>query len=175
MSMVLALGCAAGAAAAYLRDGAVIRNSGSTNFSGYTVKVWSDGATWAVHSNRAGTPIGQAVSGSIPRALAQRFLGEAQQARSNRATSRPCMKSASFGTSTVVLYHGWTSPDLECPGGGFTVALSADTHKIVELLNIRGLPPTRRIPMLPNEPRRVPSDVPSNQPSATPEPAASAS
>lgn len=174
ISMALALGCAA-FAAAQTRDGAVIRNSGSTNFSGYTIKVWSDGSTWAVHSNRLGTPVGQPVTGHIPVNLAQTFLNDAQQARRNRVISRPCMKSASFGTVTSVEYHGWTSPDLECPGDGFVVALGADAHKIAAQLQIQG---TRRIPMLPNEPRRVPVEGPSaptGQPSATPEPGTSAS
>jgi hypothetical protein len=172
LGMVLILACGSAAVAAFTRDGAVIRNSGSTNFSGYTVKVWSDGSTWAVHSNRAGTPLDSPVTGNIPANLAQRFLGEAKQAKQNHAVSRPCMKSASFGTSTLVLYHGWTSPDLECPGDGFTVALGADAHKIVALLKFQGV---HRIPMLPNEKRRIPSDMPSGQSSATPEPAPSAS
>lgn len=173
-AMLLGLTCAA-ALAAHMRDGAVIRNSGSTNFSGYTVKVWSDGATWWVHSNRAGDAIGTPATGHVPQTLAQTFLRDARQARSNRVTSRPCMKSASFGTSTVVTYHGWTSPDLECPGDGFAIALGSDMHKIVALLKIQGLPPARRIPMLPNEPRRVPSEMPSGQASPTPEPTPSAS
>jgi hypothetical protein len=166
--IVLALACAA-AFAASMRDGAVIRNSGSTNFTGYTIKVWSDGSTWAVHSNRAGQQIGAPVTGHISATLAQTFLRDAQQARKNRVISRPCMKSASFGTVTTVLYHGWTSPDLECPGDGFVVALGADAHKIAALLKMQGLP-GRRIPMLPNEPRRVPVETRTGQPSPSPEP-----
>lgn len=172
LSMVLALACASAAVAAFTRDGAVIRNSGSTNFTGYTIKVWSDGSTWAVHSDRAGTQLDAPVSGNIPANLAQRFLGEAKQAKQNHAISQHCMKSASFGTTTVVLYHGWTSADLECPGDGLTVALGADAHKIAALLKVQGV---HHIPMLPNEKRRIPSDMPSGQSSATPEPAPSAS
>ena len=174
LTIALALGCAGAAAAAYSRDGGVIRNSGSTNFSGYTIKVWSDGSTWAVHSNRAGTPIDAPVTGHVPADLAQRFLQDAQQARKNRVISQPCMKSASFGTSTVVSYHGWTSPDLECPGGGFAETLGQDAHKIAAQLKIQGTQ-AHRIPLLPNEPRRVPSENPGGQPSATPEPVPSAS
>jgi hypothetical protein len=171
--MVLALGCAA-AVAAQMRDGAVIRNSGSTNFSGYTIKVWSDGSTWAVHSNRAGEQMGSPITGHISPTLAQTFLHDAQQARKNRVISRPCMKSASFGTVTTVLYHGWNSPDLECPGDGFVVALGADAHKIAALLKIQGMP-GHRIPMMPNEPRRVPTETQSGQPSPSPEPSTSPS
>lgn len=174
LGMALALGCAA-AGASPVRDGGVIRNSGSTNFSGYTVKVWSDGAAWAVPSNRAGTPTGRPITGHVAQRLALRFLHDAQQARKNRVAAEHCMKSASFGTTTTVDYHGWTSPDLECASGVLTVALAADTHNIVAQLHLQGAPAAHRIPLLPNEPRRAPSDRPAGQPSATPEPAPSAS
>jgi len=174
LGMAIAFACLGAASASNVRDGGVIRNSGSTNFSGYTIKVWSDGSTWAVHSSRAGAPIDSAVTGHIPADLAQRFLDDAKQARKNRDVSQPCMKSASFGTSTVVLYHGWTSPDLECPGGGFIETLGQQAHKIAALLKVEGIQP-RRIPMLPNERRRPPSDTQSGQPSATPEPTPSTS
>ncbi|HET9096107.1 MAG TPA: hypothetical protein VFN37_05570 [Candidatus Baltobacteraceae bacterium] len=170
ISMALTLACAA-VAAAQMRDGAVIRNSGSTNFSGYTIKVWSDGSTWAVPSDRAGTAVGTPVNGHISAALAQTFLRDAQQARRNRVISEHCMKSASFGTVTTVLYHGWSSPDLECPGGGFVVALGADAHKIAAQLKIAG----GRRTLLPNEPRRVPTEGTPSQASPTPEPATSPS
>lgn len=170
----LMLGCA-GAAGASQRDGATIVNSGSTNFSGYTIKVRSDGSTWAVHSNRAGNQLDAPVTASIPQDVAQRFLTEARQARKSHISSQPCMKSASFGTTTVVSYHGWTSPDLECPGDGYAVALGSDAHKIVSLLKFQGLP-AHPIHLLPNEPRRVPPETPaSGQPSATPEPSTSPS
>ena len=171
LSMALVLGCAA-VAAAQMRDGGVIRNSGSTNFSGYTIKVWSDGSTWAVHSGRSGTPVGTAVSGHIPENLAQTFLHDAQQARKNRVVSQHCMKSASFGTVTTVEYHGWTSPDLECPGDGFVVALGADAHKIAALLKVQGARPRG---LLPNEPRRIPVEGTPSQASPSPEPSTSPS
>ena len=169
LTIALAFGCAAASGAASSRDGAVIRNTGSTNFLGYTVKVWSDGATWAVHANREGTPYGQPVTGHIAPSLAQTFLADARQARKNAGAPQHCMKSASFGTTTVVTYHGWTSSDLECAGGGFTVALAADAHKIAALLKLQGVQ-VRRIPMLRNEPRRAPSDTPAAQATPTPEP-----
>jgi len=169
IGILLASICFGSAPAAFRNDGAVIRNSGSTNFPGYTIKVWSDGTAWSARTNRAGENLGDARSGRIPAALAQTFLNDARQARKARVVSQSCRKSASFGTSTVVTYHGWTSPDLECPGDGFVVALAADAHKIAAALNVQGLPP-RRVPMPPGEHRRVP--VESGQPSATPEPAA---
>jgi hypothetical protein len=170
LTMALVLGCAA-LAAAQMRDGGTIRNSGSTNFSGYTIKVWSDGSTWAAHSDRAGNLVGSGVSGHVPQTLAQTFLNDARQARKNRVVSEHCMKSASFGTVTTVEYHGWTSPDLECPGDGFVVALAADAHKIAALLKIQG----GRRGLLPNEPRRVPVEGTPAQASPTPEPSTSPS
>jgi hypothetical protein len=172
--VTLALASAA-AFGAPMRDGGVIRNSGSTNFSGYTIKVWSDGSTWAVHSNRNGTALDTPVTGHISAALAKRFLDDAQSARRNRVSSQSCMKSASFGSSTVALYHRWTSPDLECPGDGFVVALGADAHKIAAALKIQGIHPARAIHLPVNEPRRLPSEQPAGQASPTPEPAPSAS
>jgi hypothetical protein len=169
LGIALAFGCAI-AAAAYTRDGGVIQNSGSTNFSGYTIKVWSDGSTWAVHSNRAGDAIDAPMTRHIPRSLALTFLNDAKQAKRNRVISRSCMKSASFGTSTVTEYHRWTSPDLECPGDGFVVALAADAHKIAAALKIQGVR-GHAIRLLPNEPRRVPAE----QASGTPEPSPPAS
>lgn len=154
-----------------MQDGAVIRNSGSTNFSGYTIKVWSDGSTWAVPSNRAGTAAGTPVTGHIPANLAQRFFQDAQQARKHRVIAEHCMKSASFGSITTVQYHGWTSTDLECPGGGYVAALAADAHKIAALLKIR----VGHRALLPNEPRRVPTEGSPSQASPTPEPATSPS
>lgn len=174
LTIALTLGVAGACGAAGIRDGGVIRNSGSTNFLGYTVKVWSDGSTWAVHANRAGTPYGSPVTGHISATLAQRFLTDAQKARKNPQAAQHCMKSASFGTSTIVTYHGWTSSDLECPATGFAAALATDTHQIVALLKLQGVQ-VRRMPMLPNEPRRLPSDSAPTQATPTPEPSVPAS
>jgi hypothetical protein len=159
----LILACIAQVFASATQDGAVIRNTGSTNFSGYSIKVRSDGSTSAVHTNRIGTPIDAPQTGHVDPRLAQTFLRDAQQARKNRLPApQHCMKSASFGTTTVVLYHGWTSPDLECPANdGFTVALAADAHKIAAALKLQGLPAAHSLQrMLPNEPRR-PEPTPS--------------
>lgn len=139
-------------AAAAQRDGAIIQNSGSTNFSGYTIKVWSDGSTSAVRSRRGGAPLGEATSGQIPLSVAQKLFEDLASAKqSGRIARGSCMKSVSFGSSTVVIYHGWSSPDLTCPGGGLTGALAADTGTVTAALHIQG---QHMIPMLPNERRR---------------------
>lgn len=140
-------------AAAPHKDGAIIRSSGSTNFPGYTIKVWSDGSTWAVRANKAGDQLGRPSTQTIAKPLAQKLLDDAKAAKlSGNVIGRPCMKSASFGSTTVVQYHGWTSPDLECPGDGFVIAMGSDAHKIAAALQIINAP-TRR-GLLPNEPRR---------------------
>ena len=150
-------------AAAQPRDGAVIHNTGSTNFLGYTIKVWSDGSATSVRSNRAGAAIDHASNGSLPTDLTRKFFADLKQAKkSGNATGRPCMKSASFGSATFVQYHGWTSPDLECSGDGYVVALAAEAHRIAATFRVRNTPmnaPVRR-PMLPNEPRRAPETAP---------------
>jgi len=121
LAVVLSMGLlAAYAAAAPSRDGASIVDSGSTNTSGYTVKVWSDG-------NAATSSKSFAISPS----LAVRFFADLEAARAGNAKSQLCMKSASFGTSTHVRWHGWTSPDLDCPPAGkLTSALLADVNAI---------------------------------------------
>lgn len=154
------------------RDGAIIRNTGSTNFSGYTIKIWSDGATQTLHSNRAGQPLDQPVNGRVPKAVADQLFRDLRSAKGQPTGAQACMKSASFGTTTVVEYHGWTTPDLECGGNGFVIALGSDVHKVAALLHVQGIQP-HRIPMLPNEPRRP--EPTGGQASASPEPAPSAS
>lgn len=148
-------------------DGAVIRNSGSTNSAGYVIKVWSNGQARFNESTRGGVPIGTPATGRIPAALAQKFFAEVKAAKtSSHVIGESCMKSASFGTTTVVQYHGWTSPDLECPGDGFVVSLGSQAHAIAAALN---LPKSRsRRTLLPNEPRRAP-ETSSGQASPTPE------
>ena len=173
-SLLAAAALLTAAALASGRDGATIHNSGSTNFSGYTITVWSDGTARYVHANRAGRQTEQPQHARIDSALVRKLLDDASAAKNGGATGNACMKSTSFGTTTVVQYHGWTSPDLECPGDGFVIALGSDAKKIVAALHVQGQS-TRRIPMLPNEPRRVPVERSPGQASPTPEPSPSAS
>ncbi|HYL26651.1 MAG TPA: hypothetical protein VEW74_02390 [Candidatus Nitrosotalea sp.] len=93
---------------------AVIVNSGSTNTSGYTIKLSSDGKGSLIVQPRGGKA-GAPKSFSVPAATATKFFSDLAAARKANLATVPCMKSASFGSSTHVTWQGWTSPDLSCP------------------------------------------------------------
>jgi len=125
------------------RDGATIVNSGSTNTAGYTVAVWSDGE--ASLSIRGGTTRTFAIPSE-------------ESAREANAPAQFCMKSASFGTRTVVTWHGWTSPDLQCPPQeASTAALAQDVRRIVAASGLAG--PPHRIGLPPSL-RKIPQTTP---------------
>lgn len=117
------------AAAAPLRDGASIVDSGSTNTAGYTIDVWTDGSAAVAYQNRTGADAKK--SFTISSALTTRFFSDLKAARDGSAPAAHCMKSASFGTSTHVRWHDWVSPDLDCPAGDkLTAALVNDVNAI---------------------------------------------
>ena len=171
-----ALACLAGIpAGAAQRDGAVIQNSGSTNVPGFTIKIWSDGSAWSVPL-RHGTAAGAPATGTVPAQLTAKFFEDVRAAkRTGQLAVKHCAKSASFGTSMTMTYHGWTSPDVTCPGDAQVIALAADANQIAAALNLPGHG-MRSTPMLPNEHRRPPVEGrPPAQASASPEPSPSAS
>jgi hypothetical protein len=158
------------ASAAFARDGATITNSGSTNTAGWTMRVWSDGhgdlvilpgekpATPALHTFAA------------PAVLASQFFADVKAAHdANSLGIINCMKTASFGSSTTVLWHGWNSRDFSCPQGTRPIAkVAADVRRLETAAGITG-PGPLRIRLYP-EPRRSPNDVgtPSPTPSSQP-------
>jgi hypothetical protein len=151
-------------AAASANDGATIVNSGSTNANGYTIQVWSD-ATADVAIGRPGA-LGTPKPFSIPSALATQFFADLAAARDGHAAGQHCMKSASFGTSMRVQWHGWTSPDLTCPpaGDALTGALVHDTGEIIsaakitpEMLHGGFTGEHRMVPMHPSSPAPLPT------------------
>lgn len=142
MAMTMGL-LAAHAAAAPSRDGASIVDSGSTNTSGYTIKVWSDG-----NAATSSKPF------EISPSLTARFFADLKAARDGHARAQLCMKSASFGTSTHVHWHGWTSPDLDCPPGDkLTSAILSDVNAIRAAGHVTAAPLRGR--MFPGGPPRV--------------------
>ncbi len=143
------------------QDGASITNSGSTNGPGYVVTLWTVGRARVVVGN------GQRLQ-LIDTQLASRFFADLRMARNSASRSAPCMKSASFGSRTVVLWHGWTSPDLSCPAAGTAANLKADWETISSQLGLSHL--QGRIIQLPrNEPRIAPKMTPT-APQPTPYP-----
>src|SRR3984893_1294362 len=89
---------------------ALIVNSGSTNTAGYRLRVSTSGWTTLQQGDIA-----------LRKRVAARFVR--QLFADLRATGpldelavHPCMKSASFGTTMVIVYRGKTSPDISCPG-----------------------------------------------------------
>lgn len=145
--------------ASAMRDGGTIDNSRSTNTAGYTIKVWSDGHAILIRQGSADK------SFTIDASLAKQFLDQAKAARSSPGTPQHCMKSASFGTTTTVTWHGWTSPDLQCPPFSNAVSMLAVTVRTIQTAANVG-PPTSRMP-LPIEQRRFP---PTPDASMTPSP-----
>ena len=139
--------------AQHRQDGASIVDSGSTNVRAFKVDLWSTGRT------RIATA-GAVRWAQIDSELTRKFFSDVKAARDVNAQGQPCMKSASFGTRRTVLWHRWTSPDLQCPLEGRGAALKADVDAVVKQLNIS--PPLGRVIHLPrNEPRAAPHPSPS--------------
>lgn len=147
------------AAAAPRLDGAVIATSRSTNTAAYHIKLWSDGHAQLIRGSTT-TPF------HVSEHLADRFFRDVKAARANPGTPGHCMKSASFGTTTTVLWHRWSSSDLQCPP--FTApmtALAADVRGVQSAVNLAST--QYRIP-LPREPRMQPRMNPTPSPEVSP-------
>ena len=144
--VVLALACAALAGCIVIAranpasDGAVIVDSGSTNTTGYRITIHADGSATIVLQNR-GVAHGATKPFTVAGNVAAEFFANLKAARTANVSTLPCMKSASFGTTTRVLWHGWTSPDLDCPSDrGVLNALVASVNKIRAASGIGSLP-----------------------------------
>lgn len=149
-------------------DAAVVRNSGSTNAPGYTITVWTGGRATVQTISKAGAPAGGVRTSAVPRSLAAQFLNEAAAARRENAAAEPgCMKSASFGSTTTVSWHGWTSGDLACPQTGAHARVLAAVVGQIARVTAAGQPAGRLIHLPINEPRRAPIE---NSPAPRPSP-----
>ncbi|MBV8117170.1 MAG: hypothetical protein JOY69_00655 [Candidatus Eremiobacteraeota bacterium] len=144
VGMAVALSVLVSAGAAPARDGAAIVDSGSTNTSGYRIDIWSDGRATIRLQNRAGVAQGSARPFTVSAKVAARFFTDLKAARAANVAGAPCMKSASFGTTTHVSWHGWTSPDLDCPADSpLLSALVRDVNAIRAASGIGDLPGLR--------------------------------
>jgi len=139
------------------RDGAIIRNSGSTNTAGFTIEVWSDATGSASEAGATPKPFG------LRSDISAQFFADLHAARAENAPAAHCMKSASFGTSTVVQWHGWTSPDLQCrPSSATLRALARDVDAIEAASGITTQ--IRHRIGLPHDLRKIPTPTPEEQP-----------
>ena len=87
---------------------ATIVDSGSTNTAGYTLVVAPDGAATVAQDGIAQPKV-------VAAAQAHWLFAKLREAEPvDSLGGGHCMKSASFGTSTVVTWHARTSSDLSC-------------------------------------------------------------
>jgi hypothetical protein len=113
---------------------AVIINSGSTNTAPYHIVVLPDG-TARIEMKAVDT-----VTKTLSPATVKAFFADIRAAMPlDVIKTEPCMKSASFGTSTFVRYEGKQSPDLGCSSGSAAERLGADVEKITAELGVNAL------------------------------------
>jgi hypothetical protein len=113
---------------------ATILNTGSTNTASYTITIDRQGK--ATVSVNGATP----VSATVAKKLADKLFADiAATPALQSIANRGCMKSASFGTSTLLQYGGHVSPDLSCAGDGHGMALYGDIRAIEGALSLPSL------------------------------------
>jgi hypothetical protein len=130
------------------KDGAVILDTGSTNTIGYRIVISATGAAEYVQgSNRA--------TARVPSAVAAAFFADLKKGMPlSRLHVAPCMKSASFGTSTYLWWRGQRSPDLSCPGDATVTALSGDIAAVSGALHLSAAMGGHMVQMPQHEPRK---------------------
>jgi hypothetical protein len=113
----------------------LIVNSGSTNFQGFSLIVSQDGEAKLKQGNST-------FQRDLPQTFATRLFADLRAAGGLDALppSR-CTKSASFGTTTRILYRGKTSPDISCPSPNPLLRrLASDVMSLLEAANISTIP-----------------------------------
>jgi hypothetical protein len=109
---------------------ALIRNSGSTNTAGYAIVVHSDGTADVTQG-------GSTTHKTIDAPQAKWLFAKLKAAMPLSAmTGGHCMKSASFGSVTTIVYSGESTPDLSCPGSADVRELARTVNVIVEQLGV---------------------------------------
>jgi len=118
-----------------VRDGATVVDSGSTDWSGYKMDVWSDGNADLTLQDRGRATHGPLKTFRISASLAHRFFADLKAARDGlRIAGEFCGTYAGNATTAYVQWHGWKSPDLACapsPNGVFILALINDVNAIL--------------------------------------------
>jgi hypothetical protein len=148
VAVAMALAMSTSTNAAPTPDSAVIVDSGSTNTAGYTIVVSSEGTGRITLQSRAGRPASSAPKTfAIAAAVTTRFFAALKAAQAAKVVGAPCMKSASFGTSTHVSWHDWKSPDLDCPSeNALLSAVIKDVNAIRAASGVGAMPGTGREP-----------------------------
>ncbi len=120
------------------RSEAVIVRSPSTNTAGWELHVNPNGRTTL---NQGDLPVRR----TVPVALTTRFFRDLHAAGNlARLPAAFCMKSASFGTTTRIVYRGATSPDLSCPGRSAAArVLMSDVDALADAAGVSIVPAPR--------------------------------
>ena len=119
---------------------ATIINTGSTNTLGYTVRLYRrDGITNAVWVQTNSEPI-KNTNKSLVKSSEQLFRDLDAAMPLINLPMHYGMRSASFGTRTLVNYKGQQSPDLTFASDPRTIALKADIDAITKTLHIGNAP-----------------------------------
>ena len=120
-------------------DALLIVNSGSTNMAGYRIEVLPNG-------NMAYGSGATIRSGTLPAAVTQKLFGDVRAAVPfAQLALKPCPKSASFGSTTVLTYKNETSTDISCPGSPKAATLYADVQTVRQAAGVN-LIPRRQFP-----------------------------
>jgi hypothetical protein len=117
-----------------------IRNSGSTNFLGWSLTISGDGSG----NLAAGQIIRQYPAGTFNATSLKQFLGSLP----NVSVVKPftgCAKSVSFGSSTFITYNGYTSGDITCiptssPYANLALLISNISQMINSTVNLHRVP-----------------------------------
>lgn len=114
---------------------ALIVNSGSTNFPGFSLNLAEDGEAKLKQGNST-------FQRYLPQNLTTRLFADLRAAGELDALPRSrCMKSASFGTTTRVFYRGKTSPDVSCPSPNPLLRrLATDVMSLLDAADITTIP-----------------------------------
>ena len=120
---------------------AIIINSGSTNTTGYIVIVSPDGTVHYKFGVAANSTETRYIAAALPKAQTKKLFHDLAAAMPLKALPvHHGMRSASFGTQTVMTYKGQRSPDLSSATDPRTVVLKADIDAITKALHIGNVP-----------------------------------
>jgi hypothetical protein len=125
------------AAASLGPDAVLIVNSGSTNVAGYRIVVHKNGTADAYEGpNVVRRTLGPALAANL-------FAHVERAAPLDALPTAHCMKSASFGSRTIVAWNGRTSGDLTCGGDDRLRALASAVQDVIHVCAPPTLPRRR--------------------------------